>query len=64
MRKNTKKDQIDAILRTHAPRDAQIALRIPTEVRDWLDEEAKRRGVTLTDLLLAIVEEYRQSLER
>lgn len=35
-------------------------IRMPSEIKDWLTSEAKRRGLTLTGLILAILSEYQK----
>ena len=35
-------------------------LRIPKELKDWLQVDASKRGLTLTGLIMAVLSEYRQ----
>ena len=35
-------------------------IRMPSEIKDWLTSETKRRGLTLTGLILAILSEYQK----
>lgn len=35
-------------------------LRMPTEIKEWLTKEANKKGLTLTGLLLAIIDEYKR----
>ena len=34
-------------------------LRIPREMKEWLENDAKKRGLTLTGLISAILSEYK-----
>lgn len=35
-------------------------LRMPTEIKEWLTNEANKKGLTLTGFLLAIIDEYKR----
>lgn len=41
-----------------------LFLRIPAELKRWLEEDAKRRGLTLTGLIMALLSEYREQKRR
>ena len=41
-----------------------IFLRVPPEPKRWLEEEAKRRGLTLTGLIVALLSEYREQKDK
>lgn len=38
-------------------------LRIPKELKLWLENDAKKRGLTLTGLISAILSEYKKQNE-
>lgn len=38
-------------------------LRIPKELKDWLQADAVKRGLTLTGLIMAVLSEYRRQNE-
>ena len=38
-------------------------LRIPKELKDWLQADASQRGLTLTGLIMAVLSEYRRQNE-
>lgn len=35
-------------------------LRIPADLKRWLEQDAKERGLTLTGLIMALLSEYRE----
>ena len=37
-----------------------LFLRIPTDLKRWLEQDAKERGLTLTGLIMALLSEYRE----
>ena len=39
-------------------------LRIPKEMKEWLEKDAKKRGLTLTGLISAILSEYKKQNEK
>lgn len=39
-----------------------LLLRMPITLKEWLTEDAKERGMTLTGLILAILNEYRDQM--
>lgn len=39
-------------------------LRMPIKLKNWLEKDAKERGLTLTGLILAILSEYKRQTER
>lgn len=41
-----------------------IFLRVPPELKHWLEQDAKRRGLTLTGLIMALLSEYREQKEK
>lgn len=38
-------------------------LRLPKEMKEWLEKDAKKRGLTLTGLISAILSEYKKQNE-
>lgn len=38
----------------------QLLLRMPEALKEWLTEDAKARGMTLTGLILSILSTYRE----
>lgn len=36
-----------------------LLLRMPITLKEWLTEDARKRGLTLTGLILAILNEYK-----
>ena len=43
---------------------ASIFLRVPPELKRWLEQDAKRRGLTLTGLIMALLSEYREQKDK
>lgn len=41
-----------------------IFLRVPPELKRWLEQEAKRRGLTLTGFIVALLSEYREQKDK
>ena len=41
-----------------------IFLRVPSELKRRLEQDAKRRGLTLTGLIMALLSEYREQKEK
>ena len=41
-----------------------IFLRVPPELKRWLEQAAKRRGLTLTGLIMALLSEYREQKDK
>lgn len=41
-----------------------LFLRIPPELKRWLEQDAKKRGLTLTGLIMALLSEYREQKEK
>ena len=37
-----------------------LFLRIPADLKRWLEQDAKERGLTLTGLIMALLSEYRE----
>lgn len=38
-------------------------IRIPTELKEWLVNEANKKGLNLTSIILVILNEYREKKE-
>ena len=41
-----------------------IFLRVPPELKRWLEQDARRRGLTLTGLIMALLSEYREQKDK
>ena len=41
-----------------------IFLRVPSELKRWLEQDAKQRGLTLTGLIMALLSEYREQKDK
>ena len=41
-----------------------VFLRVSPELKRWLEQDAKRRGLMLTGLIMALFSEYREQKDR